>query len=118
MRRYDSNLGNAALIARDIVELALRLHQGLRLDQQALSFVTAPALTEAHDHGISGAFRLHPAREQRISGGEELEIVETDAPQARRPRTLHQEKITGAAAPVARPRIVQWLDHHQLRRTA
>jgi hypothetical protein len=37
-------------------------------------------LAEAHDHGTSGAFRLDPAREQRISGGQKLEIVETDAP--------------------------------------
>ena len=61
-------------------ELALRFRQGLRLDQQTLSFVAAPALAEAHDHGASGAFRLDPAREQRISGGQKLEIVETDAP--------------------------------------
>ncbi len=43
-------------------ELALRFRQGLRLDQQTLSFVAAPALAEAHDHGMSGAFRLDPAR--------------------------------------------------------
>ena len=61
-------------------ELALRFRQGLRLDEQTLSFVAAPALAEAHDHGTSGAFRLDPAREQRISGGQKLEIVETDAP--------------------------------------
>jgi hypothetical protein len=61
-------------------ELALRFHQGLRLDQQTLLFVAAPALAEAHDHGASGTFRLDPAREQRISGGQKLEIVETDAP--------------------------------------
>jgi hypothetical protein len=48
----------------------LRFRQGLRLDQQALSFVAAAALAEAHDHGMSGAFRLDPAREQRISGGQ------------------------------------------------
>jgi len=59
-------------------ELALRFRQGLGLDQQTLSFVAAPALAEAHDHGTSGAFRLDPAREQRISGGQKLEIVETD----------------------------------------
>ena len=61
-------------------ELALRFRQGLRLDQQTLSFVAAPALAEAHDHGTSGAFRLDPAREQRISGGQKFEIVEIDAP--------------------------------------
>ena len=59
----------------------LRFRQGLRLDQQTLSFVAAPALAEAHDHGMSGAFRPDPAREQRVSGGQKLEIVETDAPQ-------------------------------------
>jgi hypothetical protein len=52
----------------------LRFRQGLRLDQQTLSFVAAPALAEAHDHGMSGAFRRDPAREQRISGRQELEI--------------------------------------------
>jgi hypothetical protein len=39
------------------------VRQGLRLDQQTLSFVAAPALAEAHDHGMPGAFRLDPARE-------------------------------------------------------
>src|SRR5258707_3022995 len=32
-----------------------------------------PAPAEAHDHGMSAAFRLDPAREQSISGGEELD---------------------------------------------
>src|SRR5215510_5801946 len=99
-------------------ELALRFRQGLRLDEQTLSFVAAPALAEAHDHDTSGAFRLDPAREQRISGGQKLEIVETDAPQARRARILHHEKISGATAPVACPRGVQWANHHQFRCTA
>jgi hypothetical protein len=75
---------SALSVLRLWAELALRLRQGLRLDQQALSLVAAPALAEAHDHGMSGAFRLDPARKQRISGGEELEIAETDAAQARR----------------------------------
>ena len=99
-------------------DLALRLRQGLRLDQQALPLVAAPAFAEAHDHGMSGAFRLDAAREQRISGNEELEIVEADAPQARRAGILHDEKIAGAAAPVARPSGVQRLDHHEFRCTA
>jgi len=58
----------------------LRFRQGLGLNQQTLSVVAAPGCAEAHDHGASGAFRLEPAREQRSSGGQKLEIVETDAP--------------------------------------
>jgi len=51
-------------------ELALRFRKGLRLDQQTLSFVAAPALAKAHDHGTSDAFRVDPAREQGVSGGQ------------------------------------------------
>src|SRR5262249_57711212 len=61
-------------------ELALRFRQGLRLDQQTLSFVAAPALAEAHDHGTSGAFRLDPARGQRISAVHKLPTLQPHAP--------------------------------------
>jgi hypothetical protein len=64
------------------------------------------------------AFRLSPAREQRISGGQEFKIVKADASQARWARILHYQKIPGAAASVARPREVQRMDYHQLRCTA
>src|SRR5260370_39163253 len=80
-------------------ELALRLRQGLRLDQPALSLVAAPALAEANDHGVSGAFPLYPARKQPISGGEGLENVESDATPARAARGLPSGKITRASAP-------------------
>jgi hypothetical protein len=82
-------------------EISLYLRQGLRLNQKTLSFVATPAFAEPHYHGMSRAFRLSSAREQRISGGQEFKIVETDAPQARWTRILHYQKITGAAASVA-----------------
>src|SRR5580693_2318278 len=93
-------------------ELLLRLQQGLRLDEETLPFITAPAPAETHDHGVPRAFRLDPAREQCVPGREELEIGKTGACQARRTGFLHDEKLSGAAAPVAFPLIVQWLDHH------
>jgi hypothetical protein len=64
------------------IEFALRFRQGSWLDQQALSFVAAAA--ESYQDRMSRAFRLDPAREQRISRAQELKIVETDAAQARR----------------------------------
>jgi hypothetical protein len=84
----------------------------------SLSFVAAAAATEAHDNSASRAFRLHPPRQQRIARRQELEIVEADATQACRARIFHHQQITGAAAPVAGPFALQWLDHHQIRGTA
>src|SRR5229473_1902298 len=115
---YATQVHESGLLPPLLVELALRVGQGLRLDQQALPLVAAAALAEAHHDGMSRALRLGPAREQRVSGGEELEIVETDAAQARRPGFFHDEKIAGAAAAVAGPLGVQRQDHHQVRRTA
>jgi hypothetical protein len=66
-------------------EFALRLRQGLRLDQQTFSLVAAPAPAEGTTTACLGAFRPDPAREQRIPGAEKLEIGETDTLQARRP---------------------------------
>src|SRR6202035_5373524 len=43
---------------------------------------------------------------------------EADAAQARRARVFHHEKIAGAATPVAGPRVVQGLDHDQVRSAA
>ena len=85
-------------------EISLCLRQGLRLNQKTLSFIAAPAFAEPHYHGMSRAFRLSSAREQRISGRQEFKIVETDAPQAHWARILHHQKITCAAASVARRR--------------
>jgi hypothetical protein len=98
-------------------EISLRLRQGLRFDQKTLSFVATPALTEPHYHGMSRALRLSPARKQRIPGGQEFKIAETDTPQARWARILHYQKIPGAAASMARPHGVQWLNYHKFRCT-
>ena len=59
-------------------QVAQRLCQGLRLDQQAASFVAATASAEAYDDGVSGAFRLHPPREQRIARRQVLQVVQAD----------------------------------------
>jgi hypothetical protein len=99
-------------------ELALPFRQGVRLNQQTLSFIAAPCLAEAYHHGVPGAYRLDPAREQRIPGRQKFKIVETRASQARRAGTFHDEKITRSAAAVAFPGIVQWLDHQKLGRAA
>jgi hypothetical protein len=92
-------------------ELALPFRQGVRLNQQALPFIAAPRPAEAYHHGVPGAFRLDPAREQRVPGRQEFEIFETRASQARRAGTFHDEKIARSAAAVAFP-VVQRLDHH------
>lgn len=44
-----------------------RIREGPRLDQQALSFVTASGFAEAHDDGISGAACLHTPRELGVA---------------------------------------------------
>src|SRR5262249_31246520 len=107
-------------------EFALRFRQGLRLDQQTLSFVAAPALAEAHDHGMSGAFRLDPAREQRISGGQELPAPRCGARSKRTGRPcqgaampngrckLHGGKSTGPRTPEGpeRSRRANWKHGH------
>jgi len=95
-----------------------RVRQDRRLDQQTLSFITAARSAEAHDNGVSGAFRLRTARQQRIAGGQELKVTETDAVQTCRTGILHQQEVTGFAASVALPLPVQWLDHDQLRGAA
>src|SRR5437868_3332475 len=100
------------------VELALRLRQSLRFDQQPLPFVAASALAEAHHHGMPAAQGLGTPGEQRISCAEKVEIVKTDAAHADRAWNLHHEKAAGAATTVALPFVVQWLDHDQLGRTA
>ncbi len=99
-------------------EFALPFCQGVRLNQQTLSFIAAPCLAEAYHHGVPSAFRLDPAREQRIPCRQEFKIVETCASQARRAGAFHDEKITRSAAAVAFPGIIQRLDHHKLGRTA
>ena len=60
-------------------EFALCIRQSLRLNQQAAALIAAAAAAEAHDNGISCAFRLGPAREQRIARRQEIEIIETPA---------------------------------------
>src|SRR5882724_4932828 len=97
---------------------SLRICQGLRLDQQTLSFVTATGLAKAHDHSMSSTFRFHAPREQGIARRQKLEIIEANAAKACRARILHHQQIAGAAAPMASPLRVQWLDDHQFRGTA
>lgn len=92
----------------------MRVRQGLRLDQQTASFVAVTAPAEANDNSVSGAFRLHTLSEQRIARRQVLEIIETNTAQARRAPIFHHQEIAGAAAPVALPVRVQWLDHHQI----
>lgn len=95
-----------------------RLRKGPRLDQQALSFVTPASSAEAHDDGVPGTVRLHAPREPGIARRQEFEIIEADAAQTRRAGRLHHQEITGAAAAMACPLRVQWLDHHQFRAAA
>jgi hypothetical protein len=45
----------------------LRICRGLRLDQQALSLVTATSPAEAHDDRMPAAFRFGASREQGIA---------------------------------------------------
>src|SRR5207247_7089868 len=73
----------AAPAGSPMFELALPFPQGVRLDQQTLSFIAAPCLAEAYHHRVPGAFRLDPAREQRVPGRQKFEIVETRASQTR-----------------------------------
>src|SRR5216683_7659366 len=91
------------LFAPLLPEVALRVGQGLRLDQQTLSFVAATAPAKPYHDSRSRALRLGPARQQRISRRQEFEIVEADAAQARRAGIFHHQEIAGAAAPVAGP---------------
>ena len=93
--------------------VSLRVCQSLRFDQQTLSFVAATSPAEAYDDGISGTVRLRAPREQGIARRQKLEIVEANAVQARRAGRLHHKEIAGAAAPMACPLPVQWLDDHQ-----
>src|SRR5271166_3119625 len=106
------------LFAPLVLEFAPDVRQHLWLDQHALSLVAATAPAEADNNRISRAFRLDPACQQCIARGQELEIVQTDAAQARRSRLLHDEEIAGAAASVTGPLGIQWLDHHKVRCTA
>ena len=99
-------------------KFALHVRQCLRLDQQALSFVAATASTEADDDGEPRAFRFGPPREQRIARRQELKVIETHTSQADGAGIFHHQKITAAAAAVALPLALQWLNHNQLGRTA
>src|SRR5258708_26016932 len=66
----------AAPTSSPMFELALPFRQGVRLNQQTLSFIAAPCLAEAYHHGVPCAFRLDPAREQRLPCRQEFKIVE------------------------------------------
>jgi|ERR1700754_612092 len=99
-------------------ELTLYVRQCLRLDQQTLPFVAPTASTEADDDGEPRAFRLDPPRKQGIACRQELKVIKTHASQANGTGIFHHQKITAAAAAVARPIALQWLDHNQLRRAA
>jgi len=79
-------------------ELTLGLRQGLRLDQQPLSFIAVSPPAKAHHYGVPGAQCLDMPRQQRISGAEELEVVKTRTSHARRTRVFHHEKTTRTAA--------------------
>jgi hypothetical protein len=63
--------------------IPLRVCQGLRLDQQTLSFVTATSPAEAHDDGKPRAFRFGAPREQGIARRQKCEIRKADAAQTR-----------------------------------
>src|SRR5260370_31288582 len=116
LRPYSFNaIGQVELTNR---RNSTRGRQGQRLDQQALSFITATRSAEAHDNSVSDAFRLRMPRQQRIASGQELETIETDAVQTCRPGRFHHQQVTGFAASVTLPLPVQWLDHHQIRGTA
>jgi hypothetical protein len=92
-----------------------RICQGLRLDEQTLSFVAAAGPAESHDNSVSGAPCFRPSCDQGIARWQILKIVETNAAKASRTGGLHHQEIAGAAAPMARPLAVQWLDNHQFR---
>lgn len=78
-------------------KFTLHVRQCLRLDQKTLSFVTAPASTEADDDSEPRVFRLDPPRQQRIALRQELKIIETDASQANGAGIFHHQEITAAA---------------------
>src|SRR5271165_3523656 len=97
---------------------SLRICQGPRLDQQALSLVAAAGPAEAHYDRIAGALGFRAPREQRVARRQILKIIEVDAAQARRTGILHHQEIAGVAAPMALPLPVQGLDNHEFRRSA
>ena len=84
-------------------KFTLHVRQCLRLDQQTLSFVAATASAEADDDREPRAFRFDPTREQRIARRQELKVIETHTSQANGTGIFHHQKITAAAAAVARP---------------
>jgi hypothetical protein len=94
-------------------ERTLDFGQHLRLDQEPLQLVTAPAPAETHYHGVFFAFGFGAARQQRIACAEKDEIVEPRAFQAGRTRSLHKEKIAAVPASVTLPGVVKRLDHEQ-----
>lgn len=69
-------------LALPLFEIALRVRQGLGLDEQPLSFVAVTTSAEAQDNCVSRTFRFDPAGEQCIARRHEREIVETGAVQA------------------------------------
>ena len=76
IRRRPADLAGACLST----DVALHILQGLRFNQQTLSFVAATTPAEANHDGISCAFGLDPTGGQRVPCAQKFEIVEIDAP--------------------------------------
>src|SRR5262249_3023324 len=84
-----------------------------RLDQQPLPFITATGLAETNDDGASLATRLDAARQQSVSGRQELEAIEANTAQASWSRSFHHQQIAAAAAAMTDPLAVQRLYDHE-----
>ncbi|GAA4039157.1 hypothetical protein GCM10023063_25570 [Arthrobacter methylotrophus] len=67
----------------------LGIHQGLLLDEDALSLVTRSGPAEAHYYGRQAAGLARPARQSGITGGQVSEVVEIGARHAQRRFVFH-----------------------------
>lgn len=120
-RNYRRDLCEEVLAVRRIsflVDLALCVDQGLRLDQHALAFVPLARPAESHDDSMPAASGLGPTSRQCITRRKELQVVQAHAAQAGRTRRLHHQQVAGDRAAMAWPVVVQRRDDHQLGRRA
>jgi len=95
--RFSPCLVTQALALSDLLvgqACALGLDEGILFDQESLALVTASGAAEAHDHGGQPAGFLVPARQSRVPGSEEDQMVEVGATQAERSRSLHDQQLS------------------------
>ena len=117
-------LADAAALAADAAHVYLSAaaasasdyppHGGF-LDIYGLMFnIGGGRVVDFWSNGISeaGALGFRAPRQQGVARRQILEVIEANAAQARRTGILHHQEIAGAAAPMAFPLRLQWLDNH------